>query len=372
MRIFKTRIAVDIRDLKIAKTGARTYLKELCAEFEKEDQEFEFIFIGGRFQNIIPTNTVVGKIEAMIRFLWWKQVAMPIIAKFKSCEIIFCTDFFVPLFHPGMVTIPVFHDAFFWEYKSHYSKFWQMIFNRLALPAAKKSPYIITPTHYTQQQIAKYSGIATEKIIPVYEAAMRTSKSVAFKMPTNKKYILHVGTFEKRKNLPTLIKAYAQFIKESGLDYDLVLVGQSSSKQFLDDTLAIDNAIRESNLQDNIHKTGYVADEALAQIYQQASLYVFPSFNEGFGIPVIEAFQHKVPVLIANNTCLPEIAADAAISFDPYNSEELYQVMKQVLNDPTLQKSLQEKGLARAKQFSWESAAVSIKSIFKNAVIPYL
>ncbi len=372
MQSKKIRVSVDIRDLKIAKTGARTYLKELCTEFAKQDDNFEFIFIGGRFQNIIPSDTILGKMEAMFRFLWWKQIGLPVIAKIKSCKIIFCTDFFVPLIHPGIITIPVFHDAFIWEYPSHYSKFWHKLFNYLAMPAAKKSPYIIVPTKFAQEKIAFFSGITKDKIIPIYEAAMRNEPVDAFSIPTNKPYILHVGTFEIRKNLPTLINAYTKLIKEQGLDYDLVLVGQSSSKFYLDGTEEINEAIEASGLSERIHKTGYITDGKLEEIYKRASLYVFPSLNEGFGIPVVEAFSTKVPLIISNNSCLPEIAGDAALAFDPNNTQELYKLMKKVLTDSHLQQSLINKGTERAKVFNWENTAKEIKDIFKKAVNSYL
>jgi len=85
-----------------------------------------------------------------------------------------------------------------------------------------------------------------------------------------------------------------------------------------DDTVAIQQTIKELGLQDHVICTGYLSDAAVAQAYEHASLYVFASYNEGFGLPLLEAFKFKLPVLIANNSCLPEVAADAAISFDPF------------------------------------------------------
>jgi glycosyltransferase involved in cell wall biosynthesis len=271
-----------------------------------------------------------------------------------------------------MICIPVFHDAFLWEYPTHYSNFWHKLFKYIALPAAKSAPFVITPTNFASEKIALYTGISLNKIVPVYEAAMRSTPVDSYHLPTTKPFILHVGTFEKRKNLPTLINAYHKLITETGLDYDLVLVGQSSSKKYLDGTPEIEEAILNSRVSERIHKTGYITDGKLEAIYKHASLYVFPSLNEGFGIPVIEAFNTKVPVIIANNSCLPEIAGNAALSFNPLDSDELYEKMKLILTDPILHASLIEKGLERAKLFNWETASVQIKTVFKKAVNSYL
>ena len=113
---------------------------------------------------------------------------------------------------------------------------------------------------------------------------------------------------------------------------------------------------------------GYVSDQLLAKFYQHALIYVFPSRNEGFGIPVLEAFAYGLPVIIANNSCLPEIAGDAALSFDPADESALYEKFQILLSNEDLRKEMSKKALERLSFFSWEKAAKELKSIFRKAV----
>ena len=371
----KIKVGVDVRDLKISKSGARTYLEELCKEFRKEDPDFEFIFIN----TILPVYTGKYKIYKLIeqfRFLLWKQCQLPIIAIIKKCDIVFCSDYFVPYLHPGFVNIPVFHDAFFWEYPSHYNKYWSYLFHFLGVGAAKKSPFIITPTKYTQQQIAHFSGIDKEKIIPIYEAAKRLNVPTLISQSAfenlekslSYQYILHVGTFEKRKNLLLLLEAFDSLTKQGHSNLKLILIGQSSPKKNIDDSTQLFQMIKANNLEEKVIIPGYVSDEILHFYYKNAALYVFPSRNEGFGIPVLEAFGYGIPVIIANNSCLPEITGDAAISFHPDDKEDLCLKMKELLTNTSLRKQLSEKGYERVKYFSWEKAAIELKNLFTLSI----
>src|SRR5690606_31751108 len=129
------------------------------------------------------------------------------------------------------------------------------------------------------------------------------------------KFILHVGTLEKRKNLVRLIEAF-HLLRQSGHDdYSLVLVGQPSPKSDMDGSAEILQARSRLGLEQFVLMPGYASDGDLAYFYRYAQLYAFPSINEGFGLPVIEAFHHQMPVIVANNTCLPEVGGDAVLSF---------------------------------------------------------
>jgi glycosyltransferase involved in cell wall biosynthesis len=109
-------------------------------------------------------------------------------------------------------------------------------------------------------------------------------------------------------------------------------------------------------------------DAALTNLYTNALMYVFPSINEGFGIPILEAFSHNLPVLVANNTCLPEIGGDAVLQFDPYDRADISAKIKQVLNDDDLRKDFVDKGSKRLSLFSWHNTALQLVEVFKKAV----
>ena len=119
---------------------------------------------------------------------------------------------------------------------------------------------------------------------------------------------------------------------------------------------------------DRIIITGYVPDEDLSAIYSGATAFVFPSLYEGFGLPILEAMQCGTPVISSNSTSLPEVVGDAGILVDPKDQDQLCQAMLDILNDDTLRETLKQKGLERAKQFSWEKCANETVEIYKKII----
>lgn len=364
-------VGVDIRDLNISKTGARTFLEELYRQFQKGDGEFTFHF----FDSSIPVyngRKKVYKLVEHVRFVAWKQAVLPFKAMVRGCDVVFCTDYFVPWIKPGFKTVAVFHDAFFYEYPEHYNRYWLSMFKWLGIGAAKRAEYVITPTEYAKEQLLHYTDLDPKKILAIPEAPKTTQ--VKTSGPPKKqltflqgKYILHIGTLEKRKNLVMLLEAL-YLLRKQGYDYSLVLAGQRSPKTDMDDSQNIRAAIKKYKLHDHVHLTGYVSDADLPQLYKNASLYAFPSVNEGFGLPILEAFSYDVPVIVAGNTCLPEVGGDAVLTFDPYDVEDLVSKIRAVIDQPALRSSLIEKGKKRLQDFSWEKTAAQIKAVFKKAV----
>ena len=377
-------IGIDTRDLKIAKTGAHTYLSELCKTIQnkKADLKFEYVFLDTSLP-IYTGSSKLGKLWEQLQYMIWKQITLPIKAWQKGCSLVFCTDYFVPYIHLGFTTVPVFHDAFIWEYPSHYNKYWLGLFKTLGVSAAKKASAVVTVTSYAKDQIAKHSGIDAAKIIPFHIgpkssiAEPSTGKLDGTQQNTvinnyehllNKKYILHVGTIEKRKNLAILITAFELLLQNNPQEIYLVIVGQKSNKPTLKDDAIFEMVAASTLLKERVNFTGYLSDSQTAQLYKHAALYVFPSVNEGFGIPILEAFAHKVPVLASNNSCLPEVAGNAAISFDPYNAVALSKLMVDTLNDPELIQSLQQKGTERLTHFSWRKTLDAFEAVFERSI----
>ena len=369
-------IGIDTRDLKIAKTGAHTYLSELCKtiQYNQTDLQFDYVFLDTRLPIYTGTNKI-GKLWEQLNYLIWKQVTLPIKAWQKGCSLVFCTDYFVPYMHLGYTTVPVFHDAFIWEYPSHYNTYWLGLFKTFGVSAAKKASAVVTVTSYAKNQIAKYSGIDAANIIPIHigpkssiaEPQQNTATN-NYEQLLNKKYILHVGTIEKRKNLATLITAFELLLQNNPQDLHLVIVGQKSNKPTLQDDAIFEIVANSTLLKERVVFTGYLSDSETATLYKHAALYVFPSINEGFGIPILEAFGHKVPVLVSNNSCLPEVAGNAAITFDPYNANALSKLIAQTLNDPALIQSLQQRGTERLTHFSWRKTLDALEAVFERSI----
>lgn len=369
-------IGIDTRDLKIAKTGAHTYLSELCKTIQnnRTDLQFDYVFLDTRLPIYTGTNKI-GKLWEQLNYLIWKQITLPIKAWKHGCSLVFCTDYFVPYMHLGFTTVPVFHDAFIWEYPSHYNRYWLDLFKTFGVSGAKKASAVVTVTSYAKDQIAKYSGIDAAKIIPIHigpkssiaEPQQNTATN-NYERLLNKKYILHVGTIEKRKNLSTLIAAFELLLQNNTQEIYLVIVGQKSNKPTLQDDAIFEMVAASSILKERVVFTGYLSDSETATLYKHAELYVFPSVNEGFGIPILEAFAHRVPVLVANNSCLPEVAGNAAICFDPYNAVALSTLIAQTLNDPALIQSLQQRGTERLTHFSWRKTLDVLEAVFERSI----
>ncbi len=369
-------VGVDIRDLRIAKTGTGTYLKELCREFKKlEGPEIKFHFFDTGI-SVYTGETRILKLLEHLRLQIWKQIQLPLKAWISGCDVLFCTDNIVPFIQTGYKTVPVIHDAFFFENPDHYNTAWLWFYKNLAIPAARKSAFVITPTNYATERIHHYTGISKNKLIAVCEGPksfepleLNNSRDPKVLMGFDFErgdYILHVGIMDKRKNIPALIQAFRK-LKDDGYTGKLVLVGKADSVKLNSDSQAIANAIRESRLTDEIVITGYLSDEDLSRVYEGALIYVFPSTNEGFGIPILEAFRHRLPVLVADNTCLPEVGGDAVVTFDPGSPDDIFNKMKLVIKNTEMQEDMVKKGLIRLKDFSWEKASLQLVEIFKKA-----
>jgi glycosyltransferase involved in cell wall biosynthesis len=377
MQLKKQKIGIDIRDLKIAKTGAHTYLSELCKAIKdsEQDLQFEYVFLDTRLP-IYTGSSKIGKLWEQLHYMIWKQITLPLKAWLTGCSLVFCSDYFVPYIHLGFTTVSVFHDAFIWEYPSHYNKYWLGLFKTFGVSAVKKASAVVTVTSYAKDQIAKYSGIDAANIVPIHIGPKSSIAENEFSAGIDhsvesllqKKYILHVGTIEKRKNLTTLLKAFELYLQNNTQDLYLIIVGQKSNKPTLKDDAVFEMVAASSLLKERVVFTGYLSDSQTAQLYKHAALYVFPSVNEGFGIPILEAFAHKVPVLVSNNSCLPEVTGNAAIGFDPYNPDALSTLIAQTLNDTALLQSLQEKGTERLAHFTWRKTLDALESVFERSI----
>lgn len=377
----RIRIGIDIRDLKIARTGTQTYLKELCREFKSMgDDNYYFYFFDTNMPIYKGENKALKLIEH-IRYQIWKQITLPLNAWRKSCDILFCTDNYVPVMKLGFKTVPVFHDAFFFENPEHFNKYWLWLYRNLAVPAARNSPIVINPTHYAKKQIQYYTKIDSDKLIVIYEGpkSLQTDKirernnKLGEKVLSNLdffsgEYILHVGVMNKRKNIPALIQAFKRLKKKESSSLKLVLAGQMDSKTHSSDSEEIWKAIKEGDFKDDIILTGYLSDEELSKVYEGALMYVFPSLNEGFGIPILEAWSYNLPVLVANNTCLPEVGGDAVLTFDPLNSKDIAKKIELVWRNEEIRLDLIEKGRIRLKSFTWKKTAESILKEFISIV----
>ncbi len=353
-------LGVDTRDLRIAQTGARTYLTELIHAWQGIAHVHLVLLDNNRA--VYRGNNTFLKLFEHLRFFWWKQLQLPLLARRKGVTHLFCSDFFVPFFKKGLKTIAVLHDAFFWQSPEHYNPIWLKLFHWVGVPAAKKADLLIVPTEAAKQSILAHENFDPHKMKVVWEAAKSFHLPHIGPRPIAAPYFLHVGVLEKRKNIVRLVQAFAQ-LHQLYPNYKLALVGNTPVKKQLNDAPAIQTAITSLGLTDAVIQLGYLEADALATIYTHAFAYVLPSLNEGFGLPVLEAFHFNLPLIAANTSALPEVAADAAIYFDPLNTDALADCMKRLIENPELPVDLIQKGQTRRKDFSWNKAAIEIHDL---------
>jgi glycosyltransferase involved in cell wall biosynthesis len=364
-------IGIDCRDLLKASTGTKTYLYELLEQFKQyPTSSVRFVYLHDPLP-VLAGKSYLHKFLEHLLFFVWKQIVLPVKAFSKGCDIVFCTDYFLPLVRLRFKNVVVFHDAFFWEYPTHYNKIWLWLFHVIAVRGAKKAEQIIVPSNYSLGTISTYLQLPKQHFRVVYEAGKSLEKKI--EIPATHPivglegcpYFLHVGAFNKHKNLVRLIEAFEMVRQAHPQELiHLILVGQAGGSVFSDDSLAIKAAIKKYGLTNFVHLPGYMSDADVSTLYQHALAYVFPSYNEGFGLPALEAMAFQLPVIAANNTCLPEICKDGAIYFDPFNIAEMTLQMVSLLTNEQERKRIVEKQIAVAKNYSWQKSANEIMQVF--------
>ncbi len=210
---------------------------------------------------------------------------------------------------------------------------------------------LVADSYNTRSDLLKFYSADEARIKVIYPGVNLKVASRESRVASHE-YILFVGTLEPRKNVAGLIRAFDWFRRHSGTRHKLVITGMKGW-MFED----IFKAYEASGFKKDIIFKGYVRDDELAGLYQQASIFVYPSFYEGFGFPIIEAFSCGVPVVTSRTSSCGEIAGDAALLIDPYDYKEIGQAILKLVNDNSLKEEIVRKGLERAKEFTWKKTA---------------
>ena len=244
------------------------------------------------------------------------------------------------------------------------------------------SEKIIAPSEFTKNDILKNFKVDAKKIVvtllgvhssqftvhssPTNDCRRDSSTSLGMTHGINKPYILYVGVAYPHKNLDGLIEAWKIFRAEHGNDYQLVLAGRKN--YFYERLEQTHPSVPSQEGKASVIFTGYIPDEELPGLYKNASLYVFPSFYEGFGLPPLEAMTYGVPVASSNATCMPEILGQAAAYFDPRNPRDMADTIWHCLNDSDLRFSLNKNSTQLIHNYSWENTARATLDVYINVV----
>ncbi len=239
------------------------------------------------------------------------------------------------------------------------------VLSKLLYSGLKKAESLIVPSQSTRRDLLRFHLIPEERISVVYRGLNRGrfkpdssgSSNIfqKYRFSPLHRYVLHVSSEAPRKNVDGLIEAFYQLKTKYKLtNLKLLKVG---NPQYQRDRRRLLNLIKRLELQEDIILLGYVPEDDLPELYNIAELFVFPSFYEGFGLPVLEAMACGTAVIASNATSLPEIVGDAGIVVNPKDVDALAEAMKKVLLDEGLRRSMISKGLERARMFSWKTSA---------------
>ncbi|SFB24462.1 glycosyltransferase family 4 protein [Clostridium frigidicarnis] len=223
----------------------------------------------------------------------------------------------------------------------------------------EKSNGILTVSEHSKKDILKFFPVDENKIYvtplaansnytPYPKDACKSYLKETFGIDKN--FILYVGGFSTRKNVRGLIDAF----KQAKLDNDYILVLPGSVK---DEGEKLKDYVKSINMDKKVYFLGYCAEETLATLYSLCSLFVYPSFYEGFGLPVLEAMCCGAPVLCSNLTSIPEVIGDGGMTFNPYSTDEMIMLLENILNNSDVSESLSRYSLERSSNFSWNKTA---------------
>ncbi|KAB8143898.1 glycosyltransferase family 4 protein [Chloroflexia bacterium SDU3-3] len=297
----------------------------------------------------------------------WEQLLAPPLLRLTGADLFHGVLNVTPLFCPvpSVVTI---HDLAFWSFPKTFRRVNRAYLTWATKVAAKRSAYILAVSEATKSEIIRYLGIPPERIVVTYDAAEprfrppAPEELAAFRRRAGlpERFVLFLGTLEPRKNIPTLLDAYAKIAHAT--DAPLIIGG---GKGWLyDEIFAKAEAL---GLGDKIRFAGYVPGDDLPLWFAAATVFVFPSIYEGFGMPLLEAMACGTATVTSNRSSLPEVVGDAGLTVDPYSADELGEAILRLLNDEELRQELSERGLARARRFSWRETAERTLAVYEAA-----
>ncbi len=257
---------------------------------------------------------------------------------------------------------------------SRLKMFWKLKQNT----AIRQAHLILTVSEYSKREIIEYFKLPESKVRVVSEAA-RSVFSVLqpgseinqtlsrFGLEPDKPFLMYVGGISPHKNLNTLVDTFHLIIQNANFSsVKLVLVGDYKDDPFFSAYPSLKKQIDRLGLSDKVIFTGYIEDLELAHLYNSTSMVVLPSLEEGFGLPAVEAMACGTPVAASHRGSLPEVLGKAGLFFDPTDTENMAETLRQVLSDQALRKEMSQTGLTRAKDFLWNKAAKDMLVIFNE------
>jgi glycosyltransferase involved in cell wall biosynthesis len=373
------RIGIDARSVLKKRTGVGNYTYNIAKNLSRIDKENQYVLFYSHHKNVrsaIPRfdnpnfETRYFRIPNKLLNLMWGTFRMPKIDWLVGrVDLYHSPNYNLNILGHGKSVITI-HDLNFLALREHsiYTAKWYYAYK--IKDYAHQADAVIVVSESTKREVLKYLEVPGKKVHVIYNGyspAFRplveneNTKKVLDKYRIKGDYILFVGTLEPRKNIEGVIRAYHQCKAKE--DFLLVLAGGRGWKY-----KTVFGLLEELKLKNRVVFTWYVPESDLPALYNQASLFVYPSFYEGFGIPPLEAMACGLPVIVSNTTSMPEVVGDAGLYVDPHDVKQISHSIDTVLSDDQLRNSMKEKGLERAEMFSWEKTAREILKLYQQLV----
>jgi glycosyltransferase involved in cell wall biosynthesis len=369
----KIGINATILDKKPTGLGVFTVniINELANDIEKDDEVVVYTSEPSYFKESNVTVKKVtsfvqpryGKVAGVIRFIWL-QCVFPFLVKRDRCDIVYSTTHHGNIFITKKQILTI-HDLLAIKFPNQY-KLQNIYFKYVTPLLLSKSPYLYTVSQNTKKDIENIYHYDKEKIETIYNSYDSShfypQKELKFKKKYGN-YLLFLGASYPHKNVVSAIKAFLKFTEMSQENIKLLVVNRpneylKSVKQKFSGNF---------DFEKNVLFLDYASYHDLPILYSNATALFYPSLYEGFGIPPLEAMACGCPVIVSNNSSLPEVCGDSALYIDPKSEESMVEGIKNLLNNDELRIKLSEKGLAQASKFSWEKSALKLyKSLKKN------
>lgn len=369
----KMKIGITVDCLNDNFTGVSNYTYSLIEHLSHQDKNRNSLHLinyeKNQFFNQLNNIEINNPFKVLKTYGWYPYL----IRKLRKCDLdIIHNPSQIPTYiKANQKYILTVHDLTPFIVPSE-SKFGRSTIYKILFPRTlKNADKIIAVSHNTKKDLINYFKIPDDKIRVIHLAANEKFKPLGNqeirtfrdKYGLNFPFILYVGTLEGRKNIPFLIKSFFE-LRSKYKDVKLVIAGKKGWKY-----KNVFSTIEELNLNNEIIFTGYVPEEDLPGLYNAATLFVYPSLYEGFGLPPLEAMACGCPVITSNTSSLPEVVGGAGIMVDPHDFKELASVMHEILNNTILRENLTKKGLERSKLFSWEKCARETNEVYKEVYL---
>ncbi|MDP8259083.1 MAG: glycosyltransferase family 1 protein [Candidatus Aadella gelida] len=351
------RIGIDAQSAAGKSTGIGFYTRNLINYIEKTGE--------ASFERFVSGKDDLNTIER----IKWENSGLLRSARKDKIDLLHVPGFAGPMFKRGIKTVTTVHDLIGMIYPENLGRVSRFYWQKWLPTCVKNSDIIIADSENTKNDIIRLLGVPEEKICVILLAVddkfrpleTATLDIVRKKYGLSDKFMLNVGTIEPRKNISGLVEAFTSYIKDYSGEMDLVLVGKKDWGY-----RQVKRRVEELGVADRVVFTDYVDDDDLPALYNLAKLFVYPSFYEGFGLPVLEALSSGCPVIASNVSSIPEIVGEAGILLAPDDTEGLTNSFKKFDENRSMQLELSDMGIERSKKFSWQRTAEETLDVYRK------